>query len=293
VVGKGGVARHQRATGVSCELRCGRRAGAGYAAGAARTLAALDLPALAERARRRDTAGDSTPEEDGGESGAATQGGAVVLAAEAMADLLAALAPHLLAATSWEDPAAFPRRHQGRPVLASALSVIEDAARVPGLPFPLTLGGAGDGPAILLDGGALRGPVADPLEAAALAVPVTTAAWSGEPSSPHHLHLLPGGDAEDELVRRAETGAFVGAVERVEVFDHGRLAALVSTRGRRRIVGGRLAGPLPDARWEVELPAALGAVLALGSEPVTREHGSPFGGVTAPGVTLAASGTWR
>jgi predicted Zn-dependent protease len=292
VVASGGVARHLRATGIGCELRCGRRPGAGFAAGAARTLAALDLAALAERARGRDAGGEGRAASDTNEAGPPA-GGAVVLAAEATADLLAALAPHLLAAASWEDPAAFPRRHQGQRVLAPALTVREDCTRSPGLPFPLGLGGGTDGVATVIDSGTLRGPVADPLEAAALAVPATGRAWSAAPSSPRHLHLMPGTAPESELVSQAEEGVFVGALERVEVFDAGRLAARLATRARRRITGGRLAGALPDATWEVELPQALATVLALGSEVVTREDGAPFGGVTAPGITLPATGLWR
>src|SRR6185503_1105913 len=45
VVTSRGFSRHLRATGVALEVRCGRHAGAGSAAAAARTLAALDAPA--------------------------------------------------------------------------------------------------------------------------------------------------------------------------------------------------------------------------------------------------------
>lgn len=287
VAGSGGVARHQRATGLACELRCSRRAGAGQAHDAARSLAGLDLPALAERARRRHTTEEAAPAstEDG-------TGGALVLSAEAMGGVLAALAPHLLAAAAWEEEGAFATGRRGERALASELTLVDDAGRTPGLPFPLGLAGGLETAAVLVEGGVLRGPAADPLEAAALGVPATRQWWTGAPSLPQHLHLLPGGASEQDLLRAAGDGVFVGAVERAELWDRGRLAARLWTRGRRHIAGGSLGAPLPDAVWEVELPRALGTVLGLGAQVATRADASPLGGITAPGAALSASGVW-
>lgn len=282
VVGTGGVARHLRATGVALEVR-GRGGAHGQAAGAARTLQALEPEAIVERARRR-----AGTEADG--EGALADGN-VVLSAEAAATLVAALGELALSAAAWEDPLAYPRRHAGARVLAPQLDLVEDAARSPGLPFPLGLAGGERATAALVAGGILRGPVADPIEAEALGVAPTTPFWVGEPGAAEHLHLLPGEAAEEELLRAAGDGTFVGEIERVACYDRGSLAARIATRGRRRIAGGELAGTLPAAIWEVELPAALGTVLALGRDTATLPAG-PFGGVTAPGIALRRVGAW-
>ena len=282
VVGTGGVARHLRATGVALEVR-GRGGAHGQATGAARTLQALEPDSILERARRR--AGTDAAAED------APGGGNVVLSAEAAAALVSALGALALSAPAWEDPLAYPRRHAGGRVLAHQLDLVEDAARSPGLPFPLGLAGGERATAALVAGGILRGPVADPLEAEALGVAATSPFWVGEPGSAEHLHLLPGGAGEDELLRAAGDGIFVGEIERVACFDRGSLAARVATRGRRRIAGGELGGTLPPATWEVELPAALATVLALGRDTVTLPA-APFGGVTAPGIALRPAGAW-
>jgi predicted Zn-dependent protease len=282
VVGSGGVARHLRATGVALEVR-GRGGAHGHAAGAARTLQALGAEAIVERARQR--AGTEAANGDGGEPAA------VVLSAEAAAALVTALAPLALSAAAWEDPLAYPARHGGARSFAAELDLVEDAARSPGLPFPLGLAGGERATAALVAGGILRGPVADPFEAEALGVPATSPFWIGEPGAPEHLHLVPGEASEDELLRAAGDGVFVGEIERVACYDRGSLAARIATRGRRRIEGGALGGTLPPAVWEVELPAALGTVLALGRDTATLPEG-PFGGVTAPGIALRAAGAW-
>jgi predicted Zn-dependent protease len=290
VAGSGGVARHLRATGVALEVR-GRGPAPGSASGAARTLPALDAQSIVERARRRASGSGEATEDGGAEDGGAEDGGAVVLSGEAAAALVSALGIHLLSAAAWEDPLAFPARHAGQRALAPQLHLVEDAARAPGLPFPLGLAGGERATAALVAGGILRGPVADPFEALSLGVPATSPFWVGEPGIAEHLHLLPGEAGEEELLHGAGEGVFVGAIERLECWDRGRLAARVTTRGRRRIAGGTLAGALPEATWEVELPAALGTVLAVGRDVVTLAEG-PFGGVTAPGLALAPAGSW-
>ena len=282
VAGTGGLVRQMRATGVALEVR-GRGGAHGQASCAARTLDGLAAESIVERARRR------AGVDGAGEGG--TDGGTIVLSAEAAAALVDALGPLLLSAASWEDPRAYPARHAGARVLAHQLDLVEDGARSPGLPFPLGIAGAERATAALVAGGLLRGPVADPFEAEALGVDATTPFWVGEPGAPEHLHLLPGGAGEEELLRAADEGVFVGEIERVACHDRGSLAARIATRGRRRVAGGTLGGTLPPATWEVELPAALGSVLALGRETVTLPRGS-FGGVTAPGIALGPAGSW-
>jgi predicted Zn-dependent protease len=285
VVGSGGLARHLRATGVSLEVRTRRGPAGGVAAASARSLAGLNAEAVYARARSREAAGDG--DADG------PVGGAVVLAAEAVAALLTAVAPQLLAAAAWMDPLAFAPLHQDQAVLAAELEIAEDGAMATGLPFPLDLTGDSRRRAVLVEAGVLRRPVADPIEAATLGVAPTTRLWQGEPSPLEHLHLGAGAADESELLRHAADGVFVGELGEVECWDRGSLAVRVLAGARRRIAGGQLAGALPDAVWEVELPAALRRVSAVGGEVMTRPGRSQLGGVTAPGLALAAAGEWR
>ncbi|HEV8631340.1 MAG TPA: metallopeptidase TldD-related protein [Thermoanaerobaculia bacterium] len=285
VVTSRGLSRHLRATGAALEVRCGRHPGAGSAAAAARTLAGLDAPAVFARARRRDTVGETA-------SWSAPT--AVVLAAEATAALIAAFGRHGLAAAAWEEERSFGRRHRGAQTLAHGLTLVEDGSRGGGLPFPLDPAGARRRPATLVGDGVLHGPVADPLEAGRLGVPITRPTVTGDEGAPEHLFALPGGVAEDDLLAAAGDGVFVGHLDPLDCWDDCLLSARAVARGVHRIERGALAAPLPDAVWELSLPQALAAVRALGAELVAVEGGrGALGGTAAPAALLAPVGDWR
>ncbi len=285
VVTSRGFARQLLATSAALQVRCGRHPGAGVAAGAARSLAALDPAAIFARARRRDAREEASPW---------SPPAAVVLAPEATAALIAAFGARGLAAATWEDERGFPRRHRGAAALAPALTVVEDGSRPGGLAFPLDTTGARRRPATLVAEGVLRGPVADPLEAARLGVTATRPTLAGEESGPEHLFALAGGVAEDDLLAAAGEGIFVAQLEPLECWDDTELTARAVARGIHRVERGALAAPLPDALWQTTLPAALGAVRALGDELVAVGGGSRgLGGTVAPAALLAPAGDWQ
>lgn len=277
--------RHLRVTSADLEVRCGRHPGAGSAAGAARSLASLDPPAVFARARRRN--GTAEPESWKPPS-------AVVLSAEAFATLVAAFGVHGLAAIAWDEAGGFGRCHLGSRALAAGLTLLEDGSRASGLPFPLDSTGARRRAATLVADGVVQGPVADPLEAARLGVPPTRPTISGEEGIPEHLFALPGGVAEDDLLAAAGDGIFVARLEPCECWEDARLSARAVARGIHHIDHGALAATLPDAIWETTLPQALAAVRALGSEMVVVSGGyRSLGGTGAPAALLAPVGDWR
>jgi predicted Zn-dependent protease len=285
VVTSRGFSRHLRASSAALEVRCGRQAGAGYAAAAARSLAALDPSAVFARARRR---------HGSGEPAAWAAPTAVVLSAEATAALVAAFGAHGLAAAGWEEERAFGRRHLGTPALAAVLTLVEDGSRPHGLAFPIDSTGARRRAATLVAEGVLQGPVADPLEATRLGVPPTRPTLTGEEGGPEHLFALPGGVAEDDLLAAAGDGIFVAQLDPLDCWDDSALTCRAVTRGVHRIAHGALAAPLPDALWETTLPQSLAAVRAMGADLVVIA-GEPWslGGTAAPAALLAPVGTWR
>ncbi len=105
-----------------------------------------------------------------------------------------------------------------------------------------------------------------------------------------NLLLLPGDREplpEAELLRLAEDGIWIGALDGLECFDPGRLRFRARARGVRRIAGGALGPPLPDFLWEDDLPAALSRAAALGDRPATIATGDMlFGATVAPLLAL-------
>jgi predicted Zn-dependent protease len=285
VVTSRGFSRHLRATGISLDVRCGRHAGAGFAAVAARSLEALDAPAVFGRARRRDARGE--PAEW-------TTPASIVLSPEATATLAAAFGAHGLAAAAWHAEMGFCRRHHGASALASVLTLIEDGSRAHGLPFPLDLTGARRRAATLVADGVLQGPVADPLEAARLGVLATRPTLTGDEGGPEHLFVMPGGVADDDLLAAAGDGIYVAHLDTLDCWADAALTAQTTARGLHRIERGALTAPLPDAVWTTTLPQALAAIKALGTEIVVVPNPPPsLGGTGAPASLLAAVGDWH
>jgi len=287
VVTSRGVARQLRATSVGMDVRCGRHAGAGSASAAARSLAALDAPAVVARARRRHAA------EGASDTAEWSSPALVVLAPEAFAALIATLGASALCAVSWEDAEGFARTNRGRRVFAPALTVLDDGTRASGLPFPLDSAGALRRAAPLVVEGTLQAPLADPLEAARLDV----AAWRTVPLledvAPEHLSAQPGGVAEGDLLAAAEGGIYVCALQPLDCWDAGALRQRAVARGVHRIERGALSAPLPDAAWETTLPELLAGVRELGSDVVTiAGERWVLGGTSAPAALVAASGTF-
>ncbi len=278
-----GLRRSAALTAASLELRWGRRAGAGHAGHAARSLAALEPEGVAARARRRHAAAGLEEEElRPGEAPPA------VLAGEAAARLLAVFAAAAFDGRGHAEGSSWLARADRPAALSPLLSVVDDPLASDGLPLPFDLEGAPKRRHPLLDRGRPGAPVAGgALAAESGGVPSGHALGAGE-ALPLHPRLVPGSASEAELLAEAAGGIWIGEIGPVELFDPPRLGARFAARGVRRIdAGGELGAPLADLGWEGPLAELLGAVAGVGRETVCRPVGIGWlGGAVAPCLRL-------
>jgi predicted Zn-dependent protease len=314
VVNSAGLRQAARVTAASFEASCGRGPGAGSAAGAARRLDALYFHDTLDRARARhagaaageDAAasgaesgarGPSGAEGEGGEGGTAPppaetrlSGLPMVLSEQSAAALIELLNRHALSAAAQRDPVCRLHGKLGEPVLAACLSLRDDGTDPRALPFPFDLAGWPKRQVDLFVDGVFATPAVDARLAAEIGRPATPHGMAPDESIAANLLLLPGNREplpEAELLRQAEDGIWIGALDGLECFDPGRLRFRARARGIRRIAGGALGPPLPDFLWEDDLPAALSRAAALGDRPATIATGDMlFGATVAPPLAL-------
>jgi predicted Zn-dependent protease len=276
-----GTKRAAQATAASFELSCGRWPGAGRAAGAARTLAALAPQAVRERALRRHAPRSA------GVVGPADAAVPMVLAPEAAARLIDLLNRCALSAASFHDGTSFLLPCLDRQVLHPAISVRDDGTAPCGLPFPFDLAGALKRPVDLIAAGVALTPAVDDRLALALGRPPTPHRIGMDETMASHPHLLPGDGAEEALLAAAEGGVWVGALDGLECFDPHALRFRAVARGARRIAGGIRERALPDLLWEDDLRDVLSRVLGVGTAPVAVATGDLFLGATsAPALAV-------
>jgi PmbA protein len=288
VVNSRGLRRTAEATAVWLEVSCVQKPGAGRAASVASTLAGLDGPGVFARARR-----NHAPED--GPAAAPPEGPVpVALAPEAAASLLDLLNRHALSSISFLDGVSFLRERLGQEVFHPAISLRDDPLAPAGAPFPFDLLGAARRPQDLIERGVFAGPARDER----LAHNLAQTRGSGLPPTPNlvapdeacaaHLSLQPGNEPDGELLRRADGGVWINELDPLEAFDPRTLRFRAVARGARRIERGALGAALPDLVWEGCLPALLGRVLGVGSDPVPVVLGDPLlGAVTSPLLAFA------
>ena len=308
VVNSAGLRQAARVTAASFEASCGRGPGAGRAAGAARRLDTLYLQDTLDRARARHAAapahaaGAAGAVEATGEDAvdaatpaaeAAPAGLPMVLSEQSAAALIALLNRHALSAAAQRDPGCGLHGRLGEAVLASCLSLRDDGTDPRALPFPFDLAGWPKRQVDLFVDGVFATPAVDARLAAEIGRPPTPHAMAPDESIAANLLLLPGDREplpEAELLRQAEDGIWIGALDGLECFDPGRLRCRARARGVRRIAGGALGPPLPDFLWEDDLLAALARAAALGDRPATIATGDMlFGATVAPLLALRAA----
>ena len=258
----------------------GRGPGAGTASAASRSLAGIGPASLLARARERQA-----------KEGAALEAPAgpvpVVLSQEAAAALLEMLNRRALTSTSFHHGAPFLREALGTPVFHAAISLRDDATNPRGIPFPFDLLGSAKRPLDLIERGVFLTPALDERLAVDLGRRPTPHLVAPDEAAPSHLFLLPGERPDAELLRNAEGGVWIGALDSVQAYDPGSLRFRAQALGVRKIEGGALGAPLPDLLWEDDLRSLLSQGVAVGSDPVTLPLGDGlFGGITAPIVFL-------
>ncbi len=274
-----GLRRQAAATAAHLAVLCGRRPGGGRAAGSARSLAALDAAAVFERARSRHASG-SVEDPPAGPL-------PLVLSPEAVTELCALLGRVAFSAASYQEDSSFLREHLGIQVFDRALHLRDDATEPRGLAFPFDLEGTAKHPVDLIVGGTPKTPVLDQRQSAVLGLPPTAHAVGGNDARAEHLFLMPGEFAEDELLRAAEGGIWIGWLEPLECYDPTRVRIRATALGARRIEGGALGAALPDLLWDDSLLRALSGLLGVADVSVVRGDDGFFGATSCPALALA------
>ena len=277
-----GLRRAAEVTAGWTEVICGRHPGAGRAAAASRSLAGLDPQAVRERARRRQGPPEVEPPPEGPVP--------LLLSQEAAAALVELLNRQALTSDAFHSGLSFLRGRLDQPVFHPLIHLRDDPADPRGLPFPFDLLGAAARPVDLVKGGVALTVALDDRLARELDRPPSAQRVSPDEAVSSHLFLGPGSASEDELLRAAEGGIWIAALDPLEAFDAHALRFRAVARGARRIAGGALGRSLPDLIWEDDLPALLNRVLAVGSELVTVATGAGlFQATTAPMLAVAGN----
>jgi PmbA protein len=270
-----GLRRATEVTSCWIEAVCGRQPGAGRAAAASRSLAGLDPEGVFARARRR----QGPPEVVQPPAGPVP----LLLSQEAASGLIELLNRQALTSDSFHSGISCLRGLLGQPVFHPAIHLRDDPTDPRGLPFPFDLLGAAARPVDLIVEGVVLTPAVDDRLARELGVPPTAHRVAPEEAVAGHLFLLPGGHSEEDLLRAADGGVWVSALEPLEAFDPSALRFRAVARGARQIAGGVLGRSLPDLVWEDDLRGILSRVLGVGSELVPLATGAGlFRATTAP-----------
>jgi len=286
IVTSEGLRRTAEVTSGWLEVVCGRGPGAGRATAGARSLAVLDPQGVFERARGRQGPADVVPPPEGAVP--------KVLAGEAAAALVELLNRKAFTSDSFHCATSPLRGRLGEQVFAPAVNLRDDPTAPAGLPFPFDLLGTATRPVDLVASGVFLTPVLDERLARELGRAPTPHLVSPDEAIATHLFLLPSGQPNDELMRAAEGGLWIAALDPVECFDQRDLRFRAVARGVRLISGGVPGRAVPDLVWEDSLLEVFNRVLAVGSEPVSvATGGGLLGAVTAPALALRGSGSLR
>ncbi|HEX2224026.1 MAG TPA: metallopeptidase TldD-related protein, partial [Thermoanaerobaculia bacterium] len=275
VVNHLGLRRTVEGTAASFDIQCSRNPGGGRAAAASRSLAGLAVAEVAERARQR-----QAPQSAGVE-GPPEEPVPLVLAPEAAARLVELLNRHALGADSFHDGTSPLRGNIGQAVFHPDVSLRDDGLDPRGLAFPFDLMGTPKGPVDLVAAGVFLTPAVDPLLAARTGLVVTPHQLGPGEAQATNLFLMPGDLPEPELLRAADGGIWVAALDPVECFAVAGLRFRAVARGARRIRGGALDRALPDLVWEDSVLDVLNRVVGIGAEPRPVASGDLFLGATA------------
>jgi predicted Zn-dependent protease len=277
--GQNGLRRAAALTSCWLEVVCGRQPGAGRAAAAARSLLRLDPQQVRERARQRHGPADvvAPPAEPT----------PLLLAQEAAAALVELLNRQALRSDAFHSGLSCLLDRLGEQVFHPAIHLRDDPTDPRGLPLPFDLLGAAARPLDMIAGGRALTPAIDDRLARRLGRAPTAQRTAPDEAAAGHLFLLPGEAAGDDLLRAAEGGLWISALDPLEAFDPRTLRFRAVARGVRQVRGGALAASLPDLIWEDDLPALLNRVLAVGSDLVTVASGCGLlSATTAPRLAV-------
>lgn len=267
-------------------LSMGGHGGSGWAAWLGRDAVDFAPDALGDRA--------AAIAERSAEPGALDAGTyPVVLAPDAVADLLDFMGYYGFGAKPVFERSSFVAAHEGERLLSERLTIVDDALAEDALGLTFDFEGVPKRVTPLIEQGVVRGPVTDSYWAARLGRSNTGHALPApNPYGPAPLNLtIAAGDARvDDMIANVKRGLYVTRFHYVNVEDPVHLTLTGMTRdGTFLIEDGRLTRPVKNVRFTQGVVEALGAVEAVGR---TRELVGPEeGGATlVPALLLA---TWE
>ena len=281
-----GIRRQTQVTTANIQARVGRRPGGGRAAGAARSLTALNPREVVNRARQRHSTGSVGELPPGSLP--------IVLSPEATCQVCDILNRVAFSAIAYYHGSSFLREHLDVQVFDRAFNLRDDGTDPDGLPFPFDLEGTAKRPVELISKGTPKTPAVDQRQAAQLGLTATAHAIGGNDARAMNLFMLPGESTDEELLQVADGGLWIGWLDQVECFEPGRVQIRAYARGVRQIVDGALGGGIPDLIWEDSLLRALSNLAGLGRSTVVRVgHDGFLGGTSAPALAVTGVGGLR
>ncbi len=217
----------------------------------------------------------------------------VVLAPDAVADLVDFLGYTSFGARDYHERRSFVALHEGEQLFPESLTIVDDALHPAAIGLPFDYEGVPRRRVALVDRGRPAAVVTDSYWAAKLGRENTGHALPApNPYGPLPLDLAiePGDATIDEMIAGIERGVYVTRFHYVNVEDPVSVLLTGMTRdGAFLIEDGRLTKPLANARFTQSVVEALKGLVAIGRD---RELiGTEGGGSTlVPALALAA---WR
>ncbi|GAV31796.1 MAG: TldD/PmbA family protein [Anaerosomatales bacterium] len=215
----------------------------------------------------------------------------VVLAPDAVADLLDFLGYTSFGARAYFERSSFVALHEGERLFPETLTIVDDALSPEAVGLPFDFEGVPKHRVALVERGVPAGVVTDSYWAAKLARTNTGHALPApNPWGPMPLDLAiePGDATVDEMIAAVERGVYVTRFHYVNVEDPATVLLTGMTRdGTFLIEDGRLSRPLANARFTQSVVEALKGLQAIGRtrELVGTEDG---GACLAPALALAS-----
>ncbi|MCE5190229.1 MAG: TldD/PmbA family protein [Actinomycetia bacterium] len=218
---------------------------------------------------------------------------AVVLAPEAVSDVLDFLGYLSFGAQAVDERSSFTADHQGERLLSELITLTDNALSAETIGLTFDFEGCPKRRTPLVEAGVVRGPVTDSYWAAKLGVPNTGHALPApNPYGPlpMNLELAAGITRVDEMIASVERGLYITRFHYVNVEDPVRVTLTGMTRdGTFLIENGRLTKPVKNVRFTQSAVDALADVRAVGDRRVLV--GPEEGGANlAPALLL---GSWQ
>lgn len=266
-------------------LSMGRDGGSGWASFTAASAAGLAPAALGDAAADLAERSADPADLDPGEY-------VVVLAPEAVAEMLAMLAYTGFSAKAVDEGSSFMTGHAGERLFSESITIVDDALDPDAVGLTFDYEGMPKRRTSLVEEGVVIGPVTDSYWAARSESPNTGHALPAPNSFgpiPLDMQIAQGTGSVDDMVAAVERGIYVTRFHYVNVEDPVQAVLTGMTRdGTFLIESGRLTRPLKNLRFTQSAVDALDRVSAVGGR---RERvGEMMGSSLVPALTIDGFG---